>query len=94
VDTQEARHQVADVRALLLEWDAIGVADDVECRDEYDCLIGPLLSRLRGGADAAFLRDWITRERIDHFGLSPDHGADRALADALVVWWRRSNRTT
>lgn len=84
VDKREAKSQMVDVRALLMEWDPIGVADGSE--DEYDCLIGPLLSHLRDGADAVFLRDWIARERVNHFGLSPDLGADRALADALVSW--------
>jgi len=33
--------QMADVRALLMEWDAMGVADAFECQDRYDCMIGP-----------------------------------------------------
>ena len=86
MDKREAKKQMADVRALLMEWDAIGVADAVECQDEYDCMIGPLLGHLRSGADAIFLRDWIARERVDHFGLTPDFGADRKLAHALVSW--------
>lgn len=77
---------MAGVRALLMKWDAIGVADVVECQDEYDCMIGPLLGHIRNGADAVFLHDWIARERVNHFGLNPDFGADRKLADALVSW--------
>lgn len=77
---------VAEVRALLMAWDAIGVADEGACQDEYDCMIGPLLGHLREGADTVFLRDWIVRERTTHFGLSPDAGADRRLADALIAW--------
>lgn len=86
MDTTDPIEDVADVRALLMAWDAIGVADEDGCQDEYDCMIGPLLWHLREGAGAAFLRDWIVRERTNHFGLSPDAGADRRLADALVAW--------
>ncbi|WP_406465500.1 hypothetical protein OHB07_32045 [Streptomyces sp. NBC_00111] len=37
------------LRHLLDEWDPIGVADDVQ--DEYDCMLAPLLQRLRAGVD-------------------------------------------
>ncbi len=77
---------MAEVRRLLLAWDAIGVADEVECQDEYDCMIGPLLDHLRDGAGAGFLHGWIARERVEHFGLDADPGRDRVLADALVAW--------
>lgn len=81
-----------DVRELLMDWDAVGVADWPEAADEYDCMIGPLIGHLRNGADAVFLRDWVARERVDHFGLAPENGADRALADALLRWWQGHER--
>lgn len=87
VDRRTVNRQMADVRALLMDWDALGVADAVECEDEYDCMIGPLLGHLRDGSDAAFIRDWIARERVDHFALDPDNGADGALAEKLLAWW-------
>ena len=79
--------QTRAVRTLLLEWDAIGIADVPEAMDEYDCMIGPLAGHLQRGTDAVSLRHWIARERVDRFGLAPDMGADRALADAPVAWW-------
>jgi hypothetical protein len=88
VDKRDGKRQMAEVRALLMEWDAVGVADEPQAADEYDCMIGPLLSHLRNGADAAFLHDWIARQVADHFGLPPDPDSDRALADALALWWR------
>ncbi|MFG2677411.1 hypothetical protein [Streptomyces sp. NPDC048392] len=72
------------LRHLLNEWDPIGVADLVE--DEYDCLIAPLLNRLRNGADRAELRGFLHHELTDHFGLSQPYGVD-GLADRLTVWW-------
>ncbi|KAA1423366.1 hypothetical protein FE697_007065 [Mumia zhuanghuii] len=86
MDKRQVKRQVMDVRMLLREWDALDVAGATEHHDEYDCMIGPLLCHLRDGADATFLRGWIARERVDHFGLSPDDSADRALADALVAF--------
>jgi hypothetical protein len=92
MDEREAVRLAADVRSLLTQWDAIGIADAVAAQGEYDCMIDPLLSSLRRGADAPALRNWIGRERVEHFGLSPDDDADHALADALVTWWQQ--RTT
>lgn len=87
VGDRDGKDQMSEVRALLMQWDAIGVADAPEAADEYDCMIGPLVGHLRNGADAVFLRNWIAHERVDHFGLEPDMGADLALAEALLRWW-------
>ncbi|MDM7856430.1 hypothetical protein [Cellulomonas alba] len=90
---REPKHAAAQIRDLLMEWDAIGVSDEPNAADEYDCMIGPLTAHLRAGADSAFLRDWIARERGDHFGLPADLGADSALAEALVAWRARTERS-
>lgn len=93
VDERDGEEQMREVRALLLEWDPIGVADQPEAADEYDCMIGPLVGHARNGDDVVVVLDRIARERIDHFGLDADLIADRALAEALLHWWRsRSGR--
>ena len=80
---------MSEIRALLNEWDAIGIAGPTTVDDEYDCMIGPLFSQLQAGSDTASLHGWIARERHDHFGLPPDTDADAALAASLVAWWER-----
>jgi hypothetical protein len=92
VARREHQQKTADVRALFMAWDPIGVADEPDAWDEYDCMIGPALSRLRRGADAAALREWIAHERGNHFELPADELADAVLADALVAWWGRAAR--
>ena len=82
------------VRRLLMEWDPIGVSGVPEAADEYDCMIGPLMHRLLDGADARSLADWISPERISHFGLSPDAASDAQLAETLTAWWMRRQATT
>ncbi|MFF9483538.1 hypothetical protein [Streptomyces sp. NPDC014676] len=72
------------LRRLLNEWDPIGVADSVE--DEYDCLIAPLLDRLRSGAGRAGPRDFLHHELTGHFGLSRPYDVD-GQAVRLVAWW-------
>lgn len=80
-----------ELRARLLQWDPIGVADVPEAQDEYDCMIGPLLRKLHKGESAEAITAWLSSEQRDHFGLTPDKQADGRLASDLVHWW---NTTT
>ncbi|NBE51521.1 hypothetical protein [Streptomyces boluensis] len=74
-----------NLRYLLNEWDPIGVADAV--RDEYDCLIGPLLSRLHRGAGRAEISEFLWHELNDHFHIPPTPERVDPMADRLVAWW-------
>ncbi|MFF8019429.1 hypothetical protein [Streptomyces sp. NPDC007929] len=74
-----------DLRHLLNEWDPIGVADDV--RDEYDCLLAPLLQRLRGRADRTEIGAFLRHELEDHFGLDPLAAQPEAMAARVIAWW-------
>lgn len=88
VGDRDGRQQMREVRAFLMRWDPIGVADAPEAADEYDGLVGPVLGSLHRGADAAALSERIALARVEHLGLAPDPDADRALAETLVRWWR------
>lgn len=81
------RQAQRDVRALLLEWDPIGISGVDEAQDEYDCMIGPLLRLLFDRADQSRVLDWIRTERVSHFGLSAASSADAELAAKLLSWW-------
>lgn len=74
-----------DLRRLLNEWDPIGVADEVW--DEYDCMIAPLLGRLREGADQAQIGAFLRHELEEHFGLDPLGQQPHAMAARVVAWW-------
>lgn len=79
-----------DLRSLLNEWDPIGVADLVQ--DEYDCLIGPILTRLARGAARAEVRKFLSHELTEHFGLSHPYDVD-GMADRLTAWWLSSGKS-
>ncbi|MGY3201339.1 hypothetical protein [Streptomyces sp. TE5632] len=85
----------SDLRHLLNEWDPVGVADLVQ--DEYDCMLGPLLQRLRGGASQTEIGEFLRRELEDHFGLDPLGLRPEAMAARVTAWWtvagRRFDRT-
>ncbi len=79
------RDTESGLRQLLNEWDPIGVAD--EARDEYDCMLTPLLHRLRRGADEAEISDFLRLELEDHFGLDPRLSDPERMAARLTSWW-------
>lgn len=89
---RDGKQAMSEIRALLMAWDALGVADEPAAADEYDCMIGPLFARLEAGADAPDLTGWIARESVDHFGILPRPVHDAALATALVAWHERRRR--
>ncbi|MEU7017115.1 hypothetical protein [Streptomyces sp. NPDC046385] len=74
-----------DLRRLLNEWDPIDVADDVQ--DEYDCMLAPLLQRLRSGADRAAIGEFLRHELEDHFGLDPLGLRPDIMAARVINWW-------
>ena len=54
---------------LLREWDPLSLmADPTAPRDEYDCLVGPLLNRLQAAATVADLAAHLHHELEEHYG--------------------------
>jgi hypothetical protein len=88
--TRESQKQV---RAILMEWDPIGVSDAPEAADEYDFMISPLMHLLYDGTDEQELLGRITFHR-DYMGLGEDTiGADRQIAANLLHWWAARRRS-
>ncbi|MFD9292804.1 hypothetical protein ACFWBV_31990 [Streptomyces sp. NPDC060030] len=74
-----------DLRHLLNEWDPIGVADEVQ--DEYDCMLAPMLQRLRGGANETEISEFLRHEVAEHFGLDPLGARPEAMAIRVIARW-------
>ncbi|MFD8809259.1 hypothetical protein, partial [Streptomyces sp. NPDC059597] len=74
-----------DLRRLLNEWDPIAVAEDVQ--DEYDCMLAPLLQRLRSGAVQTEIGEFLRHELEEHFGLDSLGMRPDAMAVRVVDWW-------
>ncbi|WP_432106206.1 hypothetical protein [Streptomyces sp. bgisy091] len=79
-----------DLRHLLNEWDPIGVADEVQ--DEYDCMLAPMLQRLRGGAHETEISEFLRHEVEEHFGLDPLGARPEAMAIRVIAWWAAAGK--
>jgi hypothetical protein len=78
-----------------MEWDPIGVADVPECRDEYDCVMGPMLRMLEQQATEEQLSMFLQTELRDHFGLTSEPPARQdAFAAKARAWYQARWRDT
>lgn len=85
---RELRQRSAQLRALMCEWDPIGVMSDPNWpRDEYDCLVGPLLTLLAQGASEEQLAQYMRKDLDEHFGLPPDNYDFTEVARRVRRWF-------
>lgn len=82
--SEELRQQLRD---LLMGWDPIGVAGVPQAADEYDCMLDPILGRLRAGADSKTLAAWLRTQVGEHFGLQADAEREQLFAQRAIAWW-------
>lgn len=61
-------------------------------RDEYDCLVGPLLTLLASEASKEEIARYLRKEIDEHFGLSPDNYDFTAVAERVGKWFDRGWR--
>ena len=89
VDKERLAGLQDELRYLLNRWDPIGIyVESLDFpADEYDCLIGPLLTRLGRHDDRACLSEYLWREIEDHFGLDPVRVGSDSFADSLLAWY-------
>jgi hypothetical protein len=77
-----------ELRALLYEWDPVGVSQEPDWpADEYDELLDPLRERLAAGASAGELAIFLESHVAGHIGLQPDPDREERFAERLVAWW-------
>lgn len=83
-----------ELRHLLSQWDPIGVYDaSSDCPPgEYDCLLGPLLTRLARHDSRADLSQYLWNEVEHHFGLDPVGSGTDTFAERLIAWYAAKNQ--
>jgi hypothetical protein len=87
-DTWWSERGERELRALLYEWDPVGVAAEPDWPgDEYDDFVAPLRERLEAGAPAGELAVFLERQVTDHIGLDADPDREERFAARLVDWW-------
>ena len=85
---RELRQRWSQLRELMCEWDPIGIMDNANApRDEYDCLVGPLLTQLASSASEADIAKYLRNQIVHHFGLSSTDYDFAAVAKRVQAWY-------
>jgi len=72
---------------LMTHWDPIGVNGIPEASDEYDTYLGPLAEKLREGAGARGVCEYLSEIQTERMGLSttPDRLSD--VGERVARWY-------
>ena len=83
----EMRQRGRELRAMLNEWDPIGVSGLGDATDEYDCLLWPLMRMLEENSSVEVLAAYLTTELREHFGLDPSLRGPAEFATRAKNWF-------
>src|SRR5512141_2039927 len=71
-------------RALLKEWDPIGVGDIAEAQDEYDAYVSAIYTMLISRKPRHEILEYLWWLETAHMGLRGDRPATEKFADRLM----------
>ena len=81
---EESRRIRDDIRrALMRDWDPIGINDEPACADEYDSYIGEIYSILTTGGSDDQIKNHLRWVATDGMELQPDEKAIARTVKAL-----------
>lgn len=82
------KQNAKELNQILNEWDfLLAVPDDV--KDEYECLINPILNELNSGTTIPKLALKINNCVERHYGYCPSKTAK--YAKKIFTWWENKN---
>jgi hypothetical protein len=76
---------------LMSDWDPIGVHGAAGADDECDGYLGPIAERLREGAEAERVAEYLSRVEREYMGLGASGRATGDLipvGERLILWYR------
>jgi hypothetical protein len=92
LDKNAMRQRGRELRALLNEWDPIGVmGDEAPPGDtEYDDLLWPLMRLLESAASESDIGIWLARKLEADYGFTPEPGKLSVFASRVKGWYEQS----
>jgi hypothetical protein len=86
---EQSRKRWAELRDLVVGWDPLGLIHIGSPRDEYDCLLGPLMRYLEQRAPDGIISSYLQHEFSGHFGVSayPSEAERTRFAQTVRAWF-------
>ena len=85
---EELRARFRELRDLVNQWDPIGVFEEPDWpRDEYECVVGPLLRQVESRAPVEEIAQSLHAEFTGHFGLDIPLDTCRRWAIESAAWY-------
>jgi hypothetical protein len=89
---RELKERVRELNTLMADWDPTGVIGESHApRDEYECLVGPLLTLLQSGANEVAIGRYLSKQLVEHFGVSANQKDVAAVAARVHRWFASIN---
>lgn len=93
MDKQVIKSQQRELTGLFNEWDPLEIYSE-EVRDEYDCCVTPILSKLHRGADKNELVSFLNKHFEEHIGINAKTIQVEEFIDRVINWWKLKNLKT
>jgi hypothetical protein len=75
-----------ELKALINEWDPVWLLEMRAPEDEYDCLVEPILQKLRSGQSAEDLTAFLDQHLAEHFGADTTPGMSADFVHRVMAW--------
>lgn len=83
---EQSRARWREIRSLVNDWDPIDLITYGAPEDEYECVVGPLISLLEQSSTSEEIASFLECEFAEHFGVP---GVDAsAFAERARLWYR------
>jgi hypothetical protein len=84
IEKYESRRIRSEIRQVLLTvWDPIGVGNEPQCVDEYDCCLGGVFQLLIENRDDDQIAEYLWKQANEHIGITCSKEAMKPTVVAL-----------
>ena len=91
-EAQRMSLKARGIRALLADWDPLGVTESDGSSAAYECLVWPLTRLLDREASAEQVASFLSSELAGRFGVDAQTGEPGQFASRLIAWFRANVR--
>lgn len=90
---ENSRRRWRELRDAVNDWDPIGLIELGAPKDEYECLVGPLMRMLENENSPTEIGNYLKQHIPDHFGVSLPEGI-QGFTEEIFKWFQTNWKKT